>query len=181
MKLLIDALAFAASQHRTARRADGETPYINHPIEVVALLARTGRVGNENVLAAGALHDVIEDCGVSAPWLYSLFGRPVTDMVLELTDDRSLVKRARREKQVCEAGNLSLGAKNIRLADKISNARSLTIRPPKWSDDSKQQYLAFCGAVVKQLAGTNEWLDALFEEEFARARKSLGTRKGEGR
>lgn len=167
MKLLIDALAFAASQHRTARRADGETPYINHPIAVVALLARTACVG-EHVLAAGALHDVIEDTDVSAPWLYSLFGRPVTDMVLELTDDRRLAKRIRREKQVQGITSLSLGARQIRLADKISNVRSLGLRPPKWSEDSKRKYVVFCAAVAKQLVGTNEWLEAMLDEELQR-------------
>ena len=177
MKLLIDALAFAASQHRTARRADGETPYINHPIEVVALLARTGRVGNENVLAAGALHDVIEDTSVSAPWLYSLFSRPITDMVLELTDDRSLAKRARRQKQVQDTAGLSIGAKHVRLADKISNVRSLIDRSPKWSEESKRRYLAFCVAVAAQLQGANAALEAVLQEEIIRAHKTLDREK----
>ncbi len=37
---------------------------------------------------------------------------------------------------------LSIGAKHVRLADKISNVRSLIDRSPKWSEESKRRYLA---------------------------------------
>ena len=81
MNKVLAALHFAALQHRTAHRADGKTPYINHPIEVCFLLSSYGEVGNLDVLAAGALHDVLEDTMTTPFDLAQEFGDEIVKLV----------------------------------------------------------------------------------------------------
>ena len=60
---VIDAIAFAADAHRGQRRKDAEaTPYINHPVALVHILAVEAGVDDADVLCAAALHDYLEDC-----------------------------------------------------------------------------------------------------------------------
>ena len=59
---LIEATMFAADKHRGQKRKDAEeTPYINHPIIVVNLMANTGNITDIEALQAGMLHDTVED------------------------------------------------------------------------------------------------------------------------
>ena len=62
MKLLIKALAFAADKHRNQRRKDvAASPYINHPIALVNVLANEGGLDDERLMVAAVLHDTLED------------------------------------------------------------------------------------------------------------------------
>jgi len=68
------------------------------------------------------------------------------------------------------APSLSPGAKLIRLADKISNARSLGVSPPAdWPAQRRLEYIEFCSKVVAGLRGTNAMLETLFDEAAAAA------------
>ncbi len=120
---LLSALDFAAQRHSTQRRKDpAETPYINHVIEVATILARNG-VTDRTALLAAILHDTIEDTNTTADELAELFGPEVRDVVLEVTDDKSLPKKVRKELQVAHAPTLSRAARLVKLGDKISNIR----------------------------------------------------------
>jgi hypothetical protein len=80
------AAYFAAQAHREQRRKDEQkTPYINHLTEVAHLLAAAGC--EQVVVAAGYLHDTIEDVGVTYEMLHAEFGKAVADLVLAVTDD----------------------------------------------------------------------------------------------
>ncbi|NCC85098.1 MAG: bifunctional (p)ppGpp synthetase/guanosine-3',5'-bis(diphosphate) 3'-pyrophosphohydrolase, partial [Clostridia bacterium] len=93
MQLLVRAIAFASEKHSTQRRKDAaESPYINHPIALVDVLANEGNVTNIDTLCAAALHDTIEDTATTADELKSIFGEKITSIVLELTDEKSLPK-----------------------------------------------------------------------------------------
>ena len=60
---VIDAVGFAAEAHRHQRRKDAEaSPYINHPIALLRILAVEGSVQDEDALCAAALHDYLGDC-----------------------------------------------------------------------------------------------------------------------
>ena len=76
--LLRRAHAYATEKHAGQTRRTGE-PYIQHPIEVVDIL--TGLEMDTPSLAAGFLHDVIEDCGVSRDQLAGVFGDEIADLV----------------------------------------------------------------------------------------------------
>ena len=62
MTLVTEAVIFAAQAHDGAARKGSVIPYIVHPMEVVAICATL--TDDPQVLAAAALHDVMEDCGI---------------------------------------------------------------------------------------------------------------------
>lgn len=169
---LLQAASFAAKKHRyQKRKGDDAEPYINHPLEVAHLLARVGKIDDYDILIAAVLHDTIEDTETTAEELTALFGARVCGFVLEVTDDKSLPKAERKEKQVEHAPHLSAGAKQIKLGDKISNITDVTLSPPAgWSKERRLEYVDWGARVVAGLRGANEHLENYFDETVERAR-----------
>src|SRR6185436_14890407 len=105
---ILKALHFAADKHRDQRRKDEEaSPYINHPIEVAEMLARVGGVTDLVTLQGAILHDTIEDTNTTPEELEVHFGREVRDVVLEVTDDKTLEKMERKRLQIEHAAHIS--------------------------------------------------------------------------
>ena len=172
---LIQAINFAAKKHRNQKRkgADGE-PYINHPLEVLSLLTSVGKVEDFDVLIAAVLHDTIEDTETSQEEIKTLYGAKVCKMVLELTDDKSLPKAERKQLQIEHAPHASIGAKQIKLCDKISNIRDILENPPDgWSEQRRSAYIEWSECVVAGLRGANEKLEDYFDEMVDRAREKI--------
>jgi guanosine-3',5'-bis(diphosphate) 3'-pyrophosphohydrolase len=165
LALLFRALAFAAHKHRDQRRKDAEaSPYINHPIALAEVLA-----GEGGVLAAALLHDTIEDTDTTAEELEAQFGRRITGMVIEVTDDESLPKAEKKRLQIEHAPGLSQGAKLVKLADKICNLRDVADRPPaKWELQRRQEYFEWAKRVIDGLRGVHPGLEAAFDSAYAR-------------
>ncbi len=132
---ILKALHFAATKHRDQRRKDVEaSPYINHPIEVAELLAREGGVTDPVILQGAILHDTIEDTRTTREELEEAFGSEVRSVVEEVSDDKRLPKDERKRLQIAHASHLSERARQIKIADKISNVRGVTVAPPAdWS------------------------------------------------
>lgn len=170
IRLFVRALAFAAEKHSSQRRKDADqTPYINHPIGLVDVLANEGNITDIETLCAAVLHDTIEDTATSAEELTSIFGEKVTAIVLELTDDKSLTKIERKEKQIEHAPHCTPEAKVVKLADKICNLRNILAAPPAdWSAKRKQEYFDWAAKVVDCLRGTHSELEATFDSEYRR-------------
>ena len=173
---LLKALHFAADKHRDQRRKDEEaSPYINHPIEVAELLARVGGVTDLITLQSAILHDTIEDTDTSPEELEREFGPEVRRVVEEVTDDNKLPKADRKRLQIEHAPRLSERARQVKLADKISNVRSVTETPPaKWPLARRQEYLAWTEQVVAGLRGCNPALEKLYYELLETGRQVLG-------
>jgi guanosine-3',5'-bis(diphosphate) 3'-pyrophosphohydrolase len=171
IKLVIDALEFAAHVHRDQRRKGSTaTPYINHPIALARILAVEAGVSDPVVIAASLLHDTVEDCGVLPAELAQRFGHEVADIVAEVTDDKSLPKARRKELQIEHAAHASERAKLVKLADKIANVRDITINPPAdWSESRRLEYVNWAKQVVDKLRGANAFLEALFDAVYADA------------
>jgi GTP diphosphokinase / guanosine-3',5'-bis(diphosphate) 3'-diphosphatase len=161
---LLEAISFSAKKHRyqTRKGVDGE-PYINHPIEVANILANVGKVTDYNVLTAAVLHDTVEDTETTAEELTNLFGEKVCSIVLEVTDDKSLPKHERKLLQIEHSPHLSVEAKQVKLADKISNVSDVLNNPPDWPEERKQEYIVWAKKVVAGLRGVNTDLDGLFD------------------
>ncbi|WP_291992804.1 HD domain-containing protein [Candidatus Accumulibacter sp. ACC003] len=168
MKQLIAAIAFAADKHRQQRRKDAEkSPYINHPIALANVLANEAGIEEPVVLLAAILHDTIEDTETTEEELVRHFGRDVADVVLEVTDDKSLPKAERKRLQVKHAPSAGRHARLVKLADKICNVRDLAASPPAdWSFARKQEYFAWAKAVVDGLRGTHPGLEQLFDDAY---------------
>jgi (p)ppGpp synthase/HD superfamily hydrolase len=172
---LLGALHFAACKHAGDKRKDGVTPYINHPIAVAELLARIGKVDDVAVLQAALLHDTVEDTDTTPEELEGVFGREVRDLVMEVTDDMSLPKNERRERQLKQAADLSHGAKQIRIADKICNFWDITRdQPLGWPMHVKRGYLEWGEKVVDACRGCNPALEAHFDKVLRERRAELG-------
>ncbi|MBD8526099.1 HD domain-containing protein [Pseudomarimonas arenosa] len=166
--LLIDALAFAAHKHRDQRRKDIEaSPYINHPIALLRVLRLEAGVQDLQVLCAALLHDTIEDTETTEEELEQRFGRVITGIVIEVTDDKRLDKATRKRAQVEHAPHLTLQAAQVKLADKICNLRDVAQSPPPdWSLQRRQQYFDWAKEVIDGLRGANAELEALFDAAF---------------
>lgn len=164
------AVAFAADKHRNQRRKDAEaSPYINHPIALANVLANEGGVEDVTVLCAAVLHDTIEDTETTSEELQAIFGPKVASVVMEVTDDKSLEKSLRKQRQVEHAPHISKEAKLVKLADKISNLRDIIASPPAdWSAERKQAYFDWAAKVVAGVRGVHPGLESVFDGLLAR-------------
>ena len=126
-KLVQMAKEFAVFTHGEQKRKYSGTPYWEHPEEVVSILVEHNIV-DENILAAAWLHDVLEDTAVTEGVLRERFGNVVTDMVLGLTDVSKPSdgnRKVRKEKDRLHTSVQPVEVKNIKVADLISNSRSI--------------------------------------------------------
>ncbi len=168
---LLQAASFAAKKHHGQnRKGESAEPYIVHPLGVANLLVKVGKVIDYDILIAAVLHDTIEDTETSAEEIAEKFGAAVCSYVLEVTDDKNLSKEEQKLKQIEHAPHLSTGAKQIKLADKISNITDIMENPAVgWLKERKLEYVSWGEKVVAGLRGANEHLEEHFDELTARA------------
>jgi len=167
---ILSAACYAAEKHAHQKRkgAAGE-PYLNHLVEVAHLVSTALSEPDANLVVAALLHDVIEDAGVTATELIERFGEDVAALVLEVTDDKSLPKQERKLLQIENAPKKSVRAQTIKLADKISNLRSILSSPPtNWSLEDEREYFAWAKLVVDGLTAPNPALMTEFENTVKR-------------
>ncbi len=171
---LLRALVFAADKHRHQKRKGAEaSPYINHLIAVAAVLAEAGVV-DETLLVAAILHDTIEDTKTTYAELEGAFGPDIASLVREVTDHKSLDKAIRKQLQIENAGGLSDLAKQLTIADKISNIRDTTHFPPAdWPLERRREYLGWAEQVVAGCRGINRELDRVFDSSLEQARTAI--------
>lgn len=163
MELFVRALAFASEAHKGQCRLDAnKIPYINHPIDVCLVLSQAG-INDEDILSAGMLHDVIEDCGISHSDLVAEFGLNVANLVLEVSDDPNLKGDKRKQAQIEKVKLMSDSAKLIKVADKICNLKDLLWNPPiDWDVLQMEKYRDFARAVFDSANVENQFLISLF-------------------
>jgi len=173
--LLLRVLEFAARKHRDQRRKDEEaSPYINHPISVALLIAERGGVTDTEILAAAILHDTLEDTDTKPEELEETFGVRIRKLVEEVTDDKTLPKEARKQRQIEHAEHLSPDAVLIKLGDKIANVLDVTHSPPaNWNIDRRREYLDWAKAVVSNCPRVNGALERYFARVFEDGRRKL--------
>jgi guanosine-3',5'-bis(diphosphate) 3'-pyrophosphohydrolase len=149
---LLRALVFASQRHRTQSRKDElKTPYVNHLLDVVQVLAENG-VRDGPTLVAAALHDVVEDTETTLDEVEAQFGTEVRGLVAEVSDDKRLPRAERKRLQVEHAPHTSAKATLIKLADKIANAWDVGHRPAAdWSVERRLDYLSWAARVVERL------------------------------
>jgi (p)ppGpp synthase/HD superfamily hydrolase len=126
--LIARALQRAAEAHRDQTRKGTHVPYIAHPVMVGLLLQRAGF--DEETVAAGILHDVHEDAGVSLGDIGSEFGPKVAELVAWLSEKKSDAQgrlrpwevRKREHQEAMERAPTE--AKAIALADQLHNLQA---------------------------------------------------------
>jgi GTP pyrophosphokinase len=126
--LLMRAYDFAHEKHEGQKRRTGE-PYIEHPIAVAGILAELGM--DDPTLAAGLLHDVVEDCGVGYAEMAQRFGNEVAQLVDGVTKLKHIDFSSKQEKQAENLRKLFLAMAGdvrviiIKLCDRLHNMRTL--------------------------------------------------------
>ncbi|WP_407167235.1 HD domain-containing protein [Bradyrhizobium sp. ORS 111] len=180
IRLISEAAEFAARRHNgMARKGRGSEPYINHLAEVANLLAAVTDGADAELVAAGWLHDTIEDTGTTREELAREFSESVASFVVECTDDMSLSKPARRQKQIEDATHKSPGAKLIKIADKVSNIGARIVPHPSQDERADlADYAAWAEQVAAGCRGINPRLDRIFDDTVARARAALAEAGG---
>ena len=142
MTLVTQAVIFAAQAHDGAARKGSEIPYIVHPMEVVAIASTM--TDDPQVLAAAALHDVMEDCGVTFDALSERFGVRVAGLVCEESQracgDPCLTWNARKLSTVKRICGGCRATKIIALSDKLSNMRAIS---RDFARDGEAMFLKF--------------------------------------
>jgi (p)ppGpp synthase/HD superfamily hydrolase len=175
LRLVSEAADFAARRHNgMARKGRGNEPYINHLAEVANLLSTATDGTDAELVAAGWLHDTIEDTETTREELAQKFSKRVAALVVEVTDDMTLPKDQRRQQQIIDAPKKSSGAKLIKISDKISNIRARILPQPSQNErEDLIDYLAFAEKVVAGCRGVNAVLDRTFDETVKQARSTL--------
>lgn len=130
MSELIDkAIIFATEKHSGQVRKFYPTPYILHPLEVAAIIATM--TTDESTIAAGILHDTVEDCDVKPEEIREMFGSRVYALVCSETEDKYPGRPAseswedrKRDSLMTIEFTKDRSVKIMWLADKLSNIRS---------------------------------------------------------
>ena len=121
------------------------------------------------VICGALLHDTVEDTDATAEEMEAEFGKSIRDMVMEVTDNKTLPKLERKRLQIEHAPYISERAKLVKLADKISNLRDIESCPPvDWSLERRQQYYDWAKKVVDGLRGVHPGLEKLFDVAYSK-------------
>lgn len=126
--LLDRAITFAVKAHQGMERKGKGFPYIVHPMEAVCIVATM--TNDQELLAAAALHDVIEDTDTTADDLKKEFGERVTMLVEAESDDKTGGSKAetwhqRKQDTLDRLRSADLDIKIVALGDKLSNMRAI--------------------------------------------------------
>ncbi|WP_457934461.1 HD domain-containing protein [Pseudoalteromonas sp. SCSIO 43210] len=148
-KLLIKSLELASKNHAQQKRKSDGSPYINHLIEVVALLADIAdiaEIDDADELSAAILHDILEDTDVTRDELYKTCGNRVLELVEALSDDKSLSLEERRKDTLRVLPKKPISVMRIKLADLCSNASAI---PSGWSLERQTEYFQWLIRLLK--------------------------------
>ncbi len=130
--LLRRAFEFSATEHAGQKRRSGE-PYVTHPLEVAALVADMRL--DDVAIAAGLLHDVVEDTLTSIDRVEELFGAEVAHVVEGVTKISTIPFSSHEERQAENFRKMLLAMVDdirvilVKLADRLHNMRTLDHMP----------------------------------------------------
>ena len=129
MDVLEEAIAFGVKAHHGQTRKFSNIPYILHPLEVAAIIATMTE--DREVMAAGVLHDTVEDCGVDPLEIRKLFGPRVAALVAGESEDKMVGRNEadswmdrKQESLLMLEHTKDRDVRIMWLADKLSNMRS---------------------------------------------------------
>lgn len=175
MELVTEAIIFAAKAHDGMRRKKNKSPYILHPMEAAVIVSTM--TDDQEVIAAAALHDVVEDAGIKMEEIEENFGARVRVLVESETEDKRADRppmetwKIRKEESLLVLKNTEdLDVLRVWLGDKLANMRSLyrewkTEGDAMWNNfnqkDSKMQAWYYCtiAELTSRLSETSAWIE----------------------
>ena len=127
--LLDRAIVFAVRAHAGTERRGKGFPYIVHPMEAVEIVATM--TPDQELLAAAALHDTVEDTDVTVEQIRTEFGERIASLVASESDtmpegvSEEDSWHARKQTAIDRLSRASHDAKIVALGDKLSNMRAI--------------------------------------------------------
>ena len=130
MERVSEAIAFAVKAHDGMRRKNSDAPYILHPLEAAVIVGTM--TNDQNVIAAAALHDVVEDANITIEEIEETFGKRVRELVESETEDKRAdlppadTWRIRKEEslEVLKSTD-DIAVLMVWLGDKLANMRAI--------------------------------------------------------
>ncbi len=126
-EIIARALKVAARCHQGDSRKESKTPYIVHPVEVAMILQN--HFDDEELIAAGLLHDTLEDTGLTKEELRKLFNDRIVRLVLGASERLENLEKTpwkKRKKHTIESvKDAEQDIKYLVCADKLANIRSM--------------------------------------------------------
>ena len=130
MELVSEAIIFAVNAHDGMRRKKSQSPYILHPMEAAVIVSTM--TDDQNLIAAAALHDVVEDAGITMQEIEEKFGTRVKELVSAETEDKRVdlppeaTWRVRKEESLEVLKNAEdIAVLMVWLGDKLANMRAI--------------------------------------------------------
>ena len=175
MERVSEAIAFAVKAHDGMRRKKSNAPYILHPMEAAVIVGTM--TDDQDLIAAAALHDVVEDAGISIEEIEERFGKRVRKLVQSETENKrdhlppSETWRIRKEESLEDLKNAEdIGVLMVWLGDKLANMRSLyqdwkVEGDAMWQrfnqKDPREQawYYRTIVTLTQRLSDTSAWLE----------------------
>jgi hypothetical protein len=174
LNTLLRAALFAADRHRNQRRKGvAREPYINHLLEVAALLADASDGEDTELVVAGLLHEAMEEQS-GADEIAARFGTGVTALVAELADDRRRGMSETAPRPTRSEPLKSRRAQMIKIAELVSHVRALNVSPPTdWTAERRRDYILWAQRVVAGCRDASPRLEAVFDAACARGLEAL--------
>ena len=186
MELVSEAVAFAVKAHDGMRRKKCEAPYILHPMEAAVIVGTM--TSDQNLIAAAALHDVVEDAGVTIEEIEERYGKRVRELVGAETEDKraelppSATWRIRKEESLEVLKNTEdIDVLIVWMGDKLSNMRAIYRdwkveghamwqRFNQSDPDEQAWYYRSIAEYTKRISHTSAWIEynALTEMVFGK-------------
>jgi GTP pyrophosphokinase len=161
LKLIIKAYNFAENAHEGQVRNSGERFFV-HPFNVAMILADLNM--DISTIAAGLLHDVLEDTEVTFDKLAEEFGEEIANLVEGVTKLRKLKYRTKQERQAENLRKMVIAmSKDIRviiikLADRLHNIRTLNYMPDAKKKEKALETLEIYAPIAHRLGiSTIKW------------------------
>ena len=118
------AIEVAVQAHKNQKRKGTEIPYITHPLAVGIILSKAGC--SDEVIAAGILHDTVEDTSVTSDDIHRMFGEKVAAIVEGASEpDKTLSWEERKAHTLEFLKTAPLEVRLVACADKLHNIRSI--------------------------------------------------------
>ena len=118
------AIRFSIKAHAGQTRKGNDIPYITHPLTISLILSQAG--ASADVIVAGILHDVVEDCDVELDEIRNEFGGSVAELVKAVTEeDRSLSWESRKRTALAHVKDMSHDVLLLKSADVLHNLSEL--------------------------------------------------------
>ncbi|HEX3038315.1 MAG TPA: bifunctional (p)ppGpp synthetase/guanosine-3',5'-bis(diphosphate) 3'-pyrophosphohydrolase [Oscillospiraceae bacterium] len=154
LELINRAYELANTSHAEQRRLSG-TPYISHPLAVACILVELGM--DSESIAAGLLHDVVEDTPIELSQITKMFGSEIANLIDGVTKLGRIPYSSREEQQAENIRKMLIAMADdirviiIKLADRLHNMRTIEYMTPQKQRDKALENMEVYAPIAHRL------------------------------